>query len=263
MDDHLSFEGIQDTLSLGSAKNQETQKKNPGFAAPLLREEVYNPLDGVDLQTDTFRFSGSRPVSGPAVPDDFEEYKTKLLRHFAPLDEALVERLFGEKLLVSAYKGWNPKDPRSNLLIAQRSFDILARAMGDTYRFAPATLAFGATYRDNAVGLFLYGKGWEKVVLSKVLLTRPFTSLLEVMVHEQIHRLQHSLICRLNQVLENPLPKEVHSLVLYWLRDEPNRVKGYEEARRRPREARAILRRIAIEYHAYERSEYVIRKLFP
>lgn len=262
----FSFEGIQDSLQLGGAKKEQPGVDRFVYSREEKKEELYNPLDGVDLHSDTLHFSrrpGAPLLVSPGVPDDFEAYKRALLEAFGPLDEALIERLFKEKLLVSAYRSWSPGDPNGNRLLAERSFEIVSRAMGEIYAFKPSPLAFGNLYRDNAIGLFLYGKGWEKVVLSKKLLTRSYRSVLETMVHEQLHRLQHSLICRLNQTMTAPLPENLHPLVLFWLRDEPNRQAGYQAAARNPREARAILRGIAVEYQAYERSEYVLGKLFP
>ncbi len=263
----FDFDGIEDSLQLGSAKKKPSNGPDRYVHSRDQRDDAYNPLDGVDLHSDTLSFSSRQRKNilvPPGVPEDFESYKRLLHRAFDSLDDILVERLFAEKLLVSASRSWNLRDPQGNYLIAGKSFEILSKAMGETYFFKPSSLAFGKLYRDNAIGLFLYGKGWEKVVLSKSLLSRPFKSLLETVVHEQIHRLQHSLTCRLNQAMTDPLPKNLHSLVLYWLRDEPNRKTGYlSAARSSPEESKRILRSLAMEYHAYERSEYVIGKIFP
>jgi hypothetical protein len=230
---------------------------------------------GLDFATDTFtgadgasvrstRRAGAAPeadlLDRQTVPQSDEAYHRQLAAVFEPRETAVRDRLAASAELGSLLGGWSG---RGSQRTGDRIFTLVSEAMGEAFGFDPAPLAWSRGLpADNAIGLFLRGAGWEKVVISALLLNRPVREFLDTVVHEQTHRLQHALTCRLNTP-RIPLDPQVRGLVLYWLRKEPDRKRDYQVAARMrdPGQRLAFYRKIPIEYHAYGAAERLVNGL--
>jgi len=229
------------------------------FAGLDFATDVYDGRKGTVRAT---RTAGAAPeadlLDRETVPTDDATYRQRLIEVFGARDDEVARRLAAHPDFRSL--SWDARGLKPG---AERLFAIASEIMGDVFGFTPAPLAWSPGYpADNAIGLFLNGPGWEKVVLSIRLLQCPFRMYLETVLHEQTHRLQHALTCQLNTPLR-PLPPLERGLVLYWLRHEPERKKGYAAAARErdPRRRLALYRSLPVEHHAYSASERIAGSL--
>ncbi|MBM3274041.1 MAG: hypothetical protein FJZ00_02725 [Candidatus Sericytochromatia bacterium] len=232
---------------------------------------------GLDFATDTFtgadgasvrstRRAGAAPeadlLDRQTVPQSEAAYRRQLSDVFGSGEAAVTADLGASPELAGLLKSWPARGSRQT---GERIFTLVSEGMGRAFGFTPAHLAWSRGLpADNAIGLFLRGAGWEKVVISALLLNRPVREFLDTVVHEQTHRLQHALTCRLNTP-QIPLDPQVRGLVLYWLRKEPDRKRDYQAAARirDPRERLAFYRSIPIEFHAYGAAERLVHTLLP
>lgn len=240
-----------------------------------MRDDI-QPTDwfsGLDFATDVYsgvgtdirstRQAGASPeadlLDRQTVPADPATYHRRLLEVFGEREEQVAARLASNVQLQALLKAWKPGPGRYPRQQAETIFKLLSDAMGEVFGFRPAPLSWSPGLpADNAIGLFLRGAGWEKVILSIRLLDAPSRTFVETALHEQVHRLQHALTTQLNDPTR-PLDPFERGLVLYWLRQEPERQKGYAAAARQsnPAVAKERYRALAVEYHAYSTSERI------
>jgi len=240
---------------------QDQIRPDDWFAGLDFGTDVYAARDGGTVRNT--RAGGASPeadlLDRQTVPADDAAYRARLTEVFGPREARLADRLAHDaeaQRLAARLAG-----DRS---AGERLHARVSAAMGEVFGFAPAPLSWSAGLpADNAIGLFLRGAGWERVVISLRLLDRP-ALFVDTIVHEQTHRLQHALTCRLNtpQVPLDPLER---GLVLYWLRKEPDRKRDYARAARTrdPRMRMALYQAIPIEFHAYGAASRLLRAAFP
>lgn len=234
------------------------------FAGLDFATDVYSGRGGATVRNT--RRGGASPeadlLDRGTVPDSDDAYRRQLAAVFGPREDRVIRRLLAcdeAQRLACAWKGRGTKPQ------GERLFGLLSEAMGEAFGFAPAPLSWSPGLpADNAVGLFLRGAGWERVVLSMRLLAGPPLAFLDAVIHEQTHRLQHALTCQLIRS-ERPLDPLERGLVLYWLRKEPERKRDYARsgAERDPRRRMEIYRAIPIEHHAYATAEKIVAAAFP
>ncbi len=230
------------------------------FAGLDFGTDVYEATDGGSVRNT--RAAGASPeadqLDRQTVPADDAAYRAQLATVFGTREAILCKRL---RENVDARRLARTLDGTA---AAERLFGVLSRALGELFGFEPAPVIWTPGLpADNAIGLFLRGRGWERVVLSLRLLERP-AEFVDTVIHEQTHRLQHALTCRLNtpQIPLHPLER---GLVLYWLRKEPERERDYARSARErdSRRRMALYRAIPIEHHAYSMAERVLKDAFP
>lgn len=234
-------------------------------------------FSGLDFATDVYsgvgtdirstRRAGASPeadlLDRRTVPADPATYHRRLLEVFGAREEQVAARMVANPQFQALLKTWKRQTGRFPRQQAETVFLLASEAMGDVFGFRPAPLSWSPGLpADNAIGLFLRGAGWEKVILSIRLLEAPAKTFVETVLHEQVHRLQHALTSQLNDPTRSLEPME-RGLVLYWLRQEPERQKGYAAAARQsnPAVAKERYRALAVEYHAYSTSERIAGRL--
>ena len=236
---------------------------NDWFSGLDFATDVYTARDGADVRGT--RRAGASPeadmLDRRTVPADDAAYRRQLGAVFGPREDLVIGRLAAHAEIQRLVRGWKDRGAKPE---AERLFGLISGVVGDVLGFTPAPLSWSPGLpADNAIGLFLRGAGWERVVLSIRLLQGPPRAFLETVVHEQTHRLQHALTSQLNTPMR-PLDPLERGLVLYWLRKEPDRKRDYarSNAERDPRAGMQLYRAIPIEHHAYSSAERVVAEAF-
>lgn len=234
------------------------------FAGLDFATDVYTGKDGAAVRN--ARHAGASPeadlLDRRTVPATDDAYRRQLEAVFGPREDLVIGRLASHAEAQRLVRTWSGRGARGQ---GERLFEIMSGAVGDVFGFTPAPLSWSPGLpADNAIGLFLRGAGWERVVLSIRLLHGPPLAFLDTVIHEQTHRLQHALTSQLNTPMR-PLEPLERGLVLYWLRKEPDRKRDYAraQAERDSRRRMQIYRAIPIEHHAYTTAERTVRGAFP
>lgn len=185
---------------------------------------------------------GARPPSLPALKDLFD-------RVYGPCLAPVPGRVVHDLALYAALEGWRPGDQDQNGARLQVVFRQLSAIMGDALAFKPAPL--GRVDRHRTLGGY-YDHAEQAIFLATSLLASHPAAVVNTIVHEQAHRLQHLLIQRLTYAPRKLTPAE-RSLALYW----------YEEGTAQPGADYAKYRYNGREYHADQAGKAVVKVLMP
>ncbi|HEY9722569.1 MAG TPA: hypothetical protein V6D47_11160 [Oscillatoriaceae cyanobacterium] len=228
------------------------------WMAEYLRELGLSQSGGAFGQPSPVRkeYSSAVGFEPGMVPPDFETYQALLHRVFDPPKRKLCAQAAAQPMFRAAFEAWNSGDRQANLNILYEVYGKLSSLLGAIYRFHPAPLGY-----DPKIGNFLglYVLDSRRIVLSERLLALPPGEMFDLIVHEQIHKLQHEMDLRLRHPSKFPLSLEERSLALYWQREAPRISAMYARGLNDISQGRhdANYRRIGIEYHAYDTGEAV------
>lgn len=185
---------------------------------------------------------GARPPSLHALQDLYQ-------RVYGPSLEVVAGRVLHDLALYAALEGWRPGDRDQNGARLQVVFRQLSAILGDALAFKTAPL--GRVDRHRTLGGF-YDHNEQAIFLATSLLASHPAAVVNTIVHEQAHRLQHLLIQRLTYAPRKLSPAE-RSLALYW----------YEEGTAQPGADYARYRYNGREYHADQTGKAVVKGLMP
>lgn len=185
---------------------------------------------------------GARPPSLHALQDLYQ-------RVYGPCLAPMAGRVLHDLALYAALEGWRPGDQARNGARLQVVFRQLTAIMGDALAFKTAPL--GRVDRHRTLGGF-YDHDEQAIFLATSLLASHPAAVVNTIVHEQAHRLQHLLIQRLTYAPRKLTPAE-RSLALYW----------YEEGTAQPGADYAKYRYNGREYHADQTGKAVVKGLMP
>jgi hypothetical protein len=226
----------------------------------LLELNIQAGQQGVAAEPGFKRYSSAQGFKPGSVPEDFESYRALLHHVFDPARQRLAHAVAQEPLCLAAFDGWRPGNLQGNLNILYLLFEKLSSLIGPIYRFHPAPLGYAPGLGD-ASGQ--YDGKFRRIMLSERLLQDPIEECFATIIHEQIHKLQHEMILRLDFPSHQPLSLEERALAYYWVREQPRVKHFYTRAWNDIKEGRgdAAYRRIGKEYHAFDTEEYVVSHL--
>lgn len=217
----------------------------PPAAPDALDWALGSPAFGLRPDDRAPDFVGLRP------PASFEAYRVLVHQAFDPAKHALANAAAREGALFEAFRRWRPGELEANRALFHPVYDRLSALMGDIYRFEPARLGHGSDLRGN---LGLYDQR-GLVAIAEQLLKEPIGEVFDTIVHEQMHRFQHTLTLGLSAPGGRALTGQEARLAAYWLLEEPLAQSFYGRAI--TPELLPAYRRLGKEYHAFDTAEYV------
>lgn len=168
---------------------------------------------------------------------------------YQPCLAPLPGRILADTALFGAIDTWQPQQGNDNLLPVHLIFRQLSALLSDAFAFSPAPL--GRVDRHRTLGGY-YDHQEQAIFLSTSLFQAHAAAVVNTIVHEQMHRLQHLLIQRLLYAPRKLAPAE-RSLATYW----------HDEGTAQPGEDFAAYRYNGREYHADQMAKALIRGLMP
>ena len=197
---------------------------------------------------------------GLSTPSDFERYRRLVHHVFDPAKRQLAEEAAREPALKAAYARWRQGDDARNLALFYPTFDRLSALMGLIYGFRPARLGQCPDMHGN-YGAYDYRGA---VHVAERILDLPIADVVDTIVHEQLHCLQHHMTEGLGAHGRRRMTADEVRLARYWLEEEPRAQAFYARANSgRPLspDEHLAYRQLGKEYHAYDTAEYVARRL--
>ena len=192
------------------------------------------------------------PVPEPLrAPAGFTEYRALLHATFDREKRRLAEAASADPALLLVCRRWRPGEPAHNRRLLEAAFERLSAMMGGIYRFRPASLGHDPAMRGH-FGRYDYS---GVVLVSACLLNEPVGEVVDTLIHEQIHRLQHAMTEALAVPGRRALSPAEVCLARYWEREEPLAQTFYTRALG-PEDVEAY-RRLGKEYHAFDTAEDV------
>lgn len=168
---------------------------------------------------------------------------------YFPCLAPLPSRVLSDTALFGAIELWRPQAGQDNLLPLHLIFRQLSSLLSDAFAFQTAPL--GRVDRHRTLGGY-YDHQEQAIFLSSALFQSHAAAVVNTIVHEQMHRLQHLLIQRLLYA-PRKLALAERSLATYW----------HSEGTAQPGEDFAAYRYNGREYHADQTAKEFIRLLIP
>jgi len=200
---------------------------------------------GLALPRAVFTRHGYEPG---ARPPSLGALRALLEAAYGPSLAPLASRVLHDLALFGALDAWQPSD-RGNLARTHVVFRELSGLLGEALAFKPAPLGL---IGDLGPHLGLYRDAERVVCLSSRLLAGSAAGLVNTVVHEQAHHLQHLLVQRLMYAPRKLAPIE-RSLALYW----------YDQGTVAPEANFLAYRLSGREIHADDTAKRVVRDLMP
>jgi len=168
---------------------------------------------------------------------------------YQPCLAPLPSRILADTALFGAIDTWQPQKGNDNLLPMHLIFRQLSALLSDAFAFQPAPL--GRVDRHRTLGGY-YDHQEQAIFLSTSLFQSHAAAVVNTIMHEQMHRLQHLLIQRLLYA-PRKLSAAERSLATYW----------HSEGTAQPGEDFAAYRYNGREYHADQMAKALIGGLLP
>jgi hypothetical protein len=189
---------------------------------------------------------GFDPKMVPATP---EAYQRLLHKVQDPSRDRLAAAIAREPYIRAGFQAWEDAGDEGRTNIVHEVFPRVSQTTGEILRFHPAPLGHG----EPMVGCgAYYSEHHRRVMISTDILRYAFEDALSLVVHEQVHKLQHELSLRTHWPSKFPLSLKERVLVAYWVREEPKYRAEAAAALAKGGAGDAAYRRIAREYHAYD-----------
>lgn len=198
---------------------------------------------------------GASPLAEGELIRSPEQFRATLSHLFDGKRDAAVDAMRDEAILRASREVWDPRKPETNRRIAYEFMRYFMPALGEAYGFKPAPVEFNTAMAAGFNGL--YDHKAYKVYLPEGLLQGPFATFVEILVHEQMHCLQESMIGRLYLNKGQPLSHEERAIATYWMNERPKYRSAMANGSQMSPETRKRYNAIGQEYHAITTGKHV------